>query len=106
MPDDYILALAKDADNLITFESLIDFLKPWYSITDRFRENILACIQKTVIPTIIDILINPISTLAFSYYTIPSQLKQKATLKAGQASKKLKYLDDLVITTASKVIAY
>lgn len=105
MPDDCVLALAKNADDLITLESLTDFLKPWYGITDRFGESILACLEKTVIPTTIDASTNPTSTSASSSHTIPSRLEQKAMLKAARASKKLRYLDDPVIAAASEVIA-
>lgn len=73
MPDDCVLPWAKNVDNLIILKSLTDFLKSWYSIVDQFGESILAYIQKTVIPTILDTLINPTSIAVFISPTISSQ---------------------------------
>lgn len=90
MPDDCVLALAKNAEDLTNLETLISFLKPWYGVADQFAEGILACIQKTIASTPMAISNNPTSIPASSNYKIPSQVEQRAMLKAARASKKLR----------------
>ncbi|MCJ1345443.1 hypothetical protein MMC31_003650, partial [Peltigera leucophlebia] len=49
---------------------------------------------------------NLTSILASSNYKVLFQVEQEAILKAAQASKRLRYLDDPVIAATSKMIAY
>lgn len=105
MPDDCVLALAKNAEDLTNLETLISFLKPWYGIADRFAKGILVYIQKTIASTLMFISNNPTSIPASSNYRVPSRAEQRAILKAAQASKRLRYLDDPVIAAASEMIA-
>lgn len=90
MPDDCVLALAKNAEDLTNLETLISFLKPWYGVADQFAKGILACIQKTIASTPMAISNNPTSIPVSSNYKIHSQVEQRAMLKAARALKKLR----------------
>lgn len=46
MPNNCILVLAKNINNIAIFEMFTYFLKSWYGITNQFGESVLVCIQK------------------------------------------------------------
>lgn len=86
MLNNCLLTLAKNAIDLIDSESLIQFLVPWYRM-EKHHLGILVCLQNTF----------PSSP------NIAFKLERKAVLKAVQASKKIKYMDDPVIAKAAKI---
>lgn len=83
MNNNCLIALAKNGELLQDKFSLIDFLKPWYGM-EKYANKLLACIKKN----------NKYSTTP----DLPSRSERKAILTAAQSLKKLKGLDDLVIT--------
>lgn len=84
MSNNCLLALAKNATVFVDSESFIQFLSPWYRM-EKHHLGVLACLQNTL----------PSNTNAIS------KLKQKA----AQISKKIKYIDNLLVAEATKITA-
>lgn len=88
MSNSCLLALVKDGGLLHDIPTLLKFLKPWSQRIFTYADEILLCLQKysplpngPLDPTIVQ----------------PTKAKRKAILKAARTSKKLKYMDDLLV---------
>lgn len=88
MSDSCLLVIAKNADLLMNKEAFIQFLILWYGVEKHYLV-ILAYLQITF----------PSNDNAIS------RIKREATLKAAQASKKVKFFDDSVTAETIRIIA-
>lgn len=88
MLNNCLFAIAKNVDLLINEKTLIQFLIPWYRI-EKHHLAILAYLE---------------STFPSNNNKI-SRIEQKTALKAVQAFKKVNFLNNLVITKTTKIIA-
>ena len=88
MSDNCLFAIAKSADLLMNKEALIQFLVFWYRV-ENHHLAILAYLQSTF-PSNNDGI---------------SRIKWKAALKAARVSKKVKFLDDPIVTKTAKITA-
>lgn len=86
MPNHFLLIIVKGADFLIDKEFLIQFLITYYRMKNHYL-TILVCLQSRI----------------SSNENATSKIKQKATLKDIQVSKKVKYLNDLVATEIIRI---
>lgn len=95
IPDSCLLALAKHGSELalaISSEKLREFLQPWEGV-DEYLEELFTLIKRS----------SP--QISSSTNFGPSRAERKETLKAARTSKKLKYMDDLVVAEAAKMTA-
>ncbi|MCJ1470688.1 hypothetical protein MMC07_009335 [Pseudocyphellaria aurata] len=97
MPDSCIAALAKSGDNLLDTAALISFLVPWNCAAKRYCEEILTCLRRNSSRVHSEPNNRPKS--------MPSDAERKATLQAARLSKKLKHLDDALVTKAWRIDA-
>lgn len=86
--DGWLIAFTKNANLVINEERFIQLLAPWYGIV-KYYFAILACLQSTIC----------------NNNNATSMIKQKAALKAAQASKKVKYMDNSLIAKNVKITA-
>lgn len=49
MPDNCLVALAKSSGLLATFTQLIEFLKPWHSVS-KYADEIFLCLETNRLP--------------------------------------------------------
>lgn len=83
MSNDCLAVLAKSRSIFIDFNFFIKFLASWYGF-DKHCTEILTYLNITALFTLVN---------------------QKAALKAAQASKKIKFIDDLIIAKAARITA-
>ena len=81
-----MIALAKNANQIINEESLIQFFAPWYRVA-KYHPTILAYYQST----------------SSRNNDVIFKIKQKATLKAVQVSKKIKYINDPIANENTRI---
>ena len=93
MPNCCLVALVK-SEGLLNITKLIEFLKPWHSISKHSQE-ILHCLEKNRPPP------NPEALVP----NLLSKAKQKAALQALRASKKLKLMDNPLIAKEAQIVA-
>lgn len=86
MSDSCFLALIKDRGRLNDLLTLIQFLKPWSLCIATYTDKILLCLQQNFPPLTKDFVVRP------------TKAKCKAILKVARTSKKLKFMDDPLIT--------
>lgn len=85
MLDSCLLALAKDGGRLNDLPTLIRFLKLWSPRIATYSDKILLCLQHNSPPLTEDSVVRP------------TKAECKAILKAARTSKKLKFIDNLLI---------
>ena len=93
MPDCCLVALAK-SERLLNLTELIEFLEPWHGVSKHAQE-IFQCLEKNRPPPIPEA---PVPNL-------PSKAERKATLQALRASKRLKNMDNPLITKEAQIVA-
>ena len=105
MLDSCLVALAKDGGQLQDLTSLQQFLQPWSRRIANYSEEILLCLQKNSAPQTLDSEASVASLPSDLSIIRPTKTERKAILKAIQASKKLKYIDDPLVVEEAHAIA-